>query len=582
MKMKVRILFLSALLFLFSSYSLWATVYMTPEELRLLRLQEEIYERFPVIRPPHIPGVTDFGEDYNRAALFLTTLQVTDPGPDFGGMREAEHLPDIIQTDNTEEAVWIWSRYFELTGDESVIQNIEDAWTYIWNFPSWREEGGSHPSYGYYRYYVGGWGLLAEMKYRQVFGDSSHWAYADSAANYYLQNYFNHEYNTLNLMVKAWAMGCLYLYGEEVGNPNYTFYALWEATRMKAWVEANPTYRLGREDWAMSGGAVVWGLANSYFRQIPDEAAEWMGTYAPYMKIFDEYGQWVLAHNAWYALGHWTAYRATADLVYRDNQHFLTDTLLAQDGDLDGGIPAHFDDNDDMDQSWCTAYLGFMCLNPLVEAPVAVVVAPQEAPIIIPLEGGQFTYDGSSCNNGELPTTVDLWVMVDLPWGGQHGPVKIYQDVNLGSFEGISAVRNQRVAGGVPAGAYTYKAYVGDYPEVKIDSSYFDFIKEGQTVAFARSETSPAFAPTGFGLGGSYPNPFNLQTIIYYELPAKTAVRLEVYNLSGRRVATLVEERQEAGYQQVTWEAGGMPSGVYFYKLNAGVHQTNGKMILLK
>jgi len=149
MKTNARIFLLTLFLLLFSSYPLWATVYMTPEELSLLRLQEEIYERLPVVRPPHTPTITDFGEDYNRAALFLKTLQVMEPGPDFGGMREAEHMPDVIQTDNTEEAVWIWSRYFELTGDESVIQNIENAWIYIWNFPSWREEGGNHPSYGY-------------------------------------------------------------------------------------------------------------------------------------------------------------------------------------------------------------------------------------------------------------------------------------------------------------------------------------------------------------------------------------------------------------------------------------------------
>jgi hypothetical protein len=582
MRMKVRILFLSALLFLFSSYSLWATVYMTPEELRLLRLQEEAYEQLPLVRPPHTPRITNFGEDYNRAALFLKTLQVMEPGPDFGGMREAEHMLDIIQTDNTEEAVWIWSRYFELTGDESIIQNIADAWTYIWNFPSWREEGGSHPSYGYYRYYVGGWGLLAEMKYRQVFGDSSHRAYADSVAEYYLQNNLNHEYNILNLMVKAWAMGCLYLYGEEVGNPSYTFRAVWEATRMKAWVEADPSHRLALEDWAMSGGAVVWGLANSYFRANPDQAPAWMATYAPYMKTFDPSGSWVLAHNAWYALGHWTAYRATADLAYRDNHHFLTDTLLAQDGDLDGGIPAHFDDNNDMDQSWCTAYLGFMSLNPLVEAWVSVVIAPQNAPVVIPPEGGEFSCDGSVGNNLGVTVRGDLWVMVDLPGGGQYGPVKIYENIRLGPFAGNSAVRDQRVAGGAPPGVYTYKAYVGDYPEVKIDSSYFSFTKEGQTVAVSRSETSPALAPAGLELEGSYPNPFNLQSTIYYQLPAETSVRLEVYDLSGRRVATLVDERQEAGQQQATWEAAGMPSGVYFYKLNAGVHQTSGKMILLK
>jgi hypothetical protein len=582
MKTNARAVFLSAMIFLFSGYSLWATVYMTPEELQALRIQEMVYEGQVVPRPAHVPVITDFGEDYNRAALFLTTLQVTEPGPDFGGMREAEHLPDIIQTDNTEEAVWIWSRYYELTGDESIIPYIDNAWVYIWNFPSWREEGGNHPSYGYYRYYVGGWGLLAEMKYRQVFGDSSHWAYADSAANYYIQNYLNHEYNVLNLMVKAWAMGCLYLYGEDTGNPTFTSHAAFEAGRMKLWTEADPDHRLNREDWAMSGGAVVWGLASSYFRDRPGETPQWMTTYAPYMKTFDPSGSWVLAHNAWYALGHWSAFRSTADLTYRDNHHFLTDTLLAQDGDLDGGIPAHFDDSDDMDQSWCTAYLGFMCLNPLVEAPVAVVIAPQDAPVVIPPEGGQVTYDGALSSSQEMRVRVDVWSMVALPGGGRYGPVRIYRDIRLDPFEGLSGVKRERVPAVVPAGEYLYKAYVGRYPHVKVDSSSFGFTKEGELLASDWTEPVPEFLPRGLELCGNYPNPFNLRTTIYYHLPAKGHVALEVYNISGQRVETLVDREEEGGFHQVTWNAEESTSGVYFYRLTTGAEQSCGEMILLK
>jgi len=62
----------------------------------------------------------------------------------------------------------------------------------------------------------------------------------------------------------------------------------------------------------------------------------------------------------------------------------------------------------------------------------------------------------------------------------------------------------------------------------------------------------------------------------------KTVVQLSIYNLIGQKVATLVSERQEAGYHQVEWNASGYSSGIYYYKIRAGSHHDVKKMILTK
>ncbi len=96
--------------------------------------------------------------------------------------------------------------------------------------------------------------------------------------------------------------------------------------------------------------------------------------------------------------------------------------------------------------------------------------------------------------------------------------------------------------------------------------------------------------PRSFGLLQNYPNPFNATTLIRYELSADggrpTAVRLEVYNILGQKVATLVDARQKAGYKTVRWEASSLPSGIYFYRLEVKGDRLKvskaRKMILLK
>jgi hypothetical protein len=88
--------------------------------------------------------------------------------------------------------------------------------------------------------------------------------------------------------------------------------------------------------------------------------------------------------------------------------------------------------------------------------------------------------------------------------------------------------------------------------------------------------------PDAFVLAQNYPNPFNPSTSIRYELPETARVRLEVFNLLGERVATLVDERREAGRHQVSFDAGSLASGVYLYRLQAGDFVQTRKLTLIR
>jgi len=85
-----------------------------------------------------------------------------------------------------------------------------------------------------------------------------------------------------------------------------------------------------------------------------------------------------------------------------------------------------------------------------------------------------------------------------------------------------------------------------------------------------------------FGLSQNYPNPFNPSTIINYQLPANNYVTLKVFNVLGQEVATLVDEKREAGRYEVQWDASALPSGMYFYRLQASSLVETKKLLLLR
>ncbi len=88
--------------------------------------------------------------------------------------------------------------------------------------------------------------------------------------------------------------------------------------------------------------------------------------------------------------------------------------------------------------------------------------------------------------------------------------------------------------------------------------------------------------PLSFSLKQNYPNPFNPSTIIEYSVPQATNIKLEIFNTLGQKVATLLNEQISAGTHSVNFEANGLSSGIYLYKLTSENFSQSKKMILMK
>ena len=85
-----------------------------------------------------------------------------------------------------------------------------------------------------------------------------------------------------------------------------------------------------------------------------------------------------------------------------------------------------------------------------------------------------------------------------------------------------------------------------------------------------------------FSLEQNYPNPFNPTTTISYSIPSDSQVHLTVYDMLGREVMVLVDERKEPGNYSVIFDARNYASGIYLYRLKAGSYVKTQKMLMLK
>ena len=123
-----------------------------------------------------------------------------------------------------------------------------------------------------------------------------------------------------------------------------------------------------------------------------------------------------------------------------------------------------------------------------------------------------------------------------------------------------------------------------------ISNNYPDYDHREDILAAAREylfsftsiDDNEAFLPASLSLSQNYPNPFNARTIISYSLTEQTDVRIDIYDILGRLVTTLVNTNQQAGKYQAQWDASGESSGVYFYRITAGDKTETRQMILLK
>ncbi len=321
-----------------------------------------------------------FATNYNyiyelaEIAAFLADWQLDDPdSADHGGMIEAEggDLGDVIQTDNTLEAIITWCRYATAFGDTLTYgENVRRAWEYCWRYPAWEEEQGTGAGLDYYRNHNCAWGVWAAPVYEEVYGSSEHASYAETCATYMVEHPMpfptSGSYRWINQFVTGWMAGNVYWYAQAIGDQALADTAVGMGNRVRSWLEEDPQTNLTEERWAMSSGTAVWGVCNSVFQDDPQAGAQWVASYGPMVDTFqpwrnlpNDYG-WDNAWNVAYANAHNAMYLLTDDPQYAANFQALTDTLLSYDTDNDGGIPATTRDPVTEDMTWVSSYLWLM------------------------------------------------------------------------------------------------------------------------------------------------------------------------------------------------------------------------------
>ena len=170
--------------------------------------------------------------------------------------------------------------------------------------------------------------------------------------------------------------------------------------------------------------------------------------------------------------------------------------------------------------------------------------------------------------------------------------------VNGLTFSGIQGMdmMNVNLKSGSPV-QYTI-SYLDaiNFPNNQSSDSIFIELKDGSIRSYAVSSISAlsfinsdlntsietVTSANRYLLDQNYPNPFNPSTTIRYYLPKRQNVTLTVSTLTGKVIASLVQEQQSSGMHQVIWDASRVPGGIYFYRLQAGAFIETKKMILVK
>ncbi|RJP74387.1 MAG: T9SS C-terminal target domain-containing protein [Candidatus Zixiibacteriota bacterium] len=221
-------------------------------------------------------------------------------------------------------------------------------------------------------------------------------------------------------------------------------------------------------------------------------------------------------------------------------------------------------------------------------------LSPTGAPIQIPASGGSFAFDVTMHNQSSTAQTVNAWIMQQQPNGTWQGPMLGPLTLTIFAGANITRSRNQNVPSTAAPGTYLYEGRLGTYPNFIIAADNFTYTKlttgDGAAVAdwanwgesFDAWLAEPEAVPVDYVLAPAHPNPFNPVTALGFRLPATGYVSVRVYDTAGREIRTLVEGWREAGSHEVTFDASGLPSGIYFARLSAGGKTQVQKLILLK
>ena len=355
---------------------------------------------------------------YRQLCDFLANMQVTTAGANFGGMREGEVGGDynIIQTDNTQEAIRVWSQYGIWTGDTAhYAQNIRNAWTYCTVWPAWREEGG-----GYYAMHNSGWGFEATAKYREAYNDTSMNWYADSCALWVAAHPLSLT-GTLNIAAEGLGIGGMYPHAVYRGRTDWQTHTLTQARQIRDWFTAQPSRLNTSTEWALCGGTAIWGVCNSLWIADPDSGAMWINQYGTQLETWESPSNWYNAYNTWYSNATFRFWEITGDSLYWNRGVFYADSLVGFDVDDDGAIPpGTCCISNGNDHSWVSAYMGWMGLERIISSGPIVLAGPQG--VVVPdsahplLEGDTTPVRVRVANMGTEPLTALIEVFADFQY----------------------------------------------------------------------------------------------------------------------------------------------------------------------
>ncbi|MBU0692025.1 T9SS type A sorting domain-containing protein [bacterium] len=320
-------------------------------------------------RPGASLGTLDdpvYFEEFVQTCNFLTTLQNFNPGTDYGGMREGEVGSDfnIIQTDNTQEAIRDWCQYALWTGDTATFSaNVRAAWVYCNIHTAWTEEseGGI-----YYRDHNCGWGIEAAILFLAAYGDTSQNVYADGCCAHMA----NHDFDGTNLACFAYALGLggMYQWAVYRNHQDWISHAIQQGFALRDWLSESPA-RIRSTSWALSGGTAVWGLCRSLFAAYPDTGRAWVQEYGEQLPMASEVtaSSWYNSFKCWNSNATYACYELTDNPVFLNRVADYAEDLLSFDVDDDGGIPPGTCCIEDAnDHSWVSAYMAWMALGNMI------------------------------------------------------------------------------------------------------------------------------------------------------------------------------------------------------------------------
>jgi len=227
---------------------------------------------------------------------------------------------------------------------------------------------------------------------------------------------------------------------------------------------------------------------------------------------------------------------------------------------------------------------------------MTVDLIPENPPIIIPAGGGVFEYTVEIQNQGSIPE-FDAWIEVETPDGNTIELV-IRQWIALS--QGGSIIRNlsQSVPENAEPGEYTYYFKMGDYPFSTYEEDHFTFTKlagdNGIIAGYSDWEldgwdlpprnTSSTYKPVpeSFVELQCYPNPFNHNIMLTFDLLVEQYVSVAIFDISGREVVRLTEDKLMPGIHHLTWNAENVSSGIYFVQLKCENVISMKKIVLIK